>query len=70
LTILEVARWANKVFKRYISCSNHNKKFGLRRPNGRTRFTNDIPPKWMFCGRHEDLTQKMILRPKDPAILE
>jgi hypothetical protein len=35
------------------SCFNHNKKFGLRRLDGGTRFTGDIQPKWMFCGRHE-----------------
>ncbi len=43
-------RWANKVFERCTSCSNHNKKFGLCRPNGGTRFIGDIQPKWMFCG--------------------
>ncbi len=25
--------------------------------NGVTRFTNDIKPKWMFCGRHEEPRQ-------------
>jgi hypothetical protein len=40
----------NKVLERCTSCSNHNKKFGLCRPDGGTRFTGDIEPKWMFCG--------------------
>jgi hypothetical protein len=30
------------------------KKIGLHRPNGGTRFTGDIQPKWMFYGRHEE----------------
>jgi hypothetical protein len=32
----------NKVLERCTSCSNHNKKIGLCRPNGGTRFTSDI----------------------------
>ncbi len=47
------ARWVNKVLERCILCSNHNKKFSLDKPDGGTRFTSDIQPKWMFCGRHE-----------------
>jgi len=48
----------NKVLEKCISCSNHNKKkYGLYRPNGGTRFTGDIQPKWMFCGRHEEPRQ-------------
>jgi hypothetical protein len=27
------------------------------RPNGGTKFIGDIQPKWMFCGRHENLRQ-------------
>ncbi len=46
-----------QVPERCTSCSNHNKKFGLRKPNGGTRFTSDIQPKWMFCGRHEESRQ-------------
>ncbi len=30
------------------------KKIGFPMPNGGTRFTGDIQPKWMFCGRHEE----------------
>jgi len=33
------------------------KKIGFHRPNGRTRFTCDIQPKWMFCERHEEPKQ-------------
>jgi hypothetical protein len=40
-----------------VPLSNHNKKFGLCRPDGGTRFTSDIQPKWMFCGRHEEPKQ-------------
>ncbi len=32
----------NKVLERCTSCSKHNKKSGLCRPNGGTRFTSDI----------------------------
>jgi len=32
-------------------------KFGLRRPDGGTRFIGDIQPKWMFCQRHEEPKQ-------------
>jgi hypothetical protein len=48
---------ANKVLEICTSCSNHNKKIGLRRPDGGTRFTCDIQPKWMFCGKHEEPRQ-------------
>jgi hypothetical protein len=51
-----ITRWANKVFERCTSGSKHNKKIGLRRPDG-GRFTSDIQPKWMFYGRHEELKQ-------------
>ncbi len=27
------------------------------RPDGGTKFIGDIQPKWMFCGRHENLRQ-------------
>jgi hypothetical protein len=47
----------NKILERCTSCSNHNKKIGLCRPNGGTRFTGDIQPKWMFYGRHEEPRQ-------------
>ncbi len=43
------------IFERCTFCSN--KKFNLDRLNGGTRFTCDIQPKWMFCGRHEELWQ-------------
>jgi hypothetical protein len=59
------ARWANKVLERCTSCSNHNKKFGLRRLDGGTRFTSDIQPKWMFCKRYEKLRQVHYKRRKE-----
>jgi hypothetical protein len=46
-----------KYFERCTSCSNHNKKSGFYRPDGGTRFTSDIQPKWMFCGKHEEPRQ-------------
>jgi hypothetical protein len=33
------------------------KKISLSRPDGGTRFTGDIKPKWMFSQRHEDPRQ-------------
>ncbi len=46
-------RWVNKVLEICTSCSNHNKKIGLRMLDGGIRFISDIQPKWMFCGIHE-----------------
>jgi hypothetical protein len=45
------------VFEKCTSCSNHNKKIGLRRLDRGMRFTCDIHPKWMFHGKHEELNQ-------------
>jgi hypothetical protein len=44
MTLHIPSRWANKVLEICISCSNHNKKIGLHRPDGGTRFTCDIQP--------------------------
>jgi len=46
-----------KYLKDVLHVPTITKKFGLFRPNGGIRFTGDIQPKWMFCGRHEETRQ-------------
>jgi hypothetical protein len=46
-----------KYLKDVLHVPTITKKIGLCRPDGGTRFTSDIQPKWMFCGRHEEPRQ-------------
>ncbi len=46
-----------KYLKDVLHIPTITKKSSLCRPNGGTRFTCDIQPKWMFCGRHEEPRQ-------------
>ncbi len=50
---LSMQNGQTKYLKDVLHVSTRTKKFGFHRPNGGTRFTSDIQPKWMFCGRHE-----------------
>jgi len=46
-----------KYLKDVLHVPTITKKISLYRPNGETRFTSDIQPKWMFYGRHEEPRQ-------------
>jgi hypothetical protein len=46
-----------KYLKDVLHVPTITKKISLRRLDGGTRFTGDIQPKWMFCGKHEEPRQ-------------